>query len=59
MSYPPSDSKLDNSCYLIMTRGITALFHDLIGKADKDEERFYDKKSCKFKPINVIFLKKW
>ena len=37
MSYPPSDSELDNSCYLILTCGITALFHDLIGMADKTD----------------------
>ena len=35
MSYPPSDSELDNSCYLIPTSGITALIHDMIGKTDK------------------------
>ena len=56
MSY--RDSELVNSCYLILTSGISALFHDLIVKADKtvylinyevyfggnwqDEERFYD-----------------
>ena len=35
MSYPPSNNELANSCYLILTSVITALFYDLIGKADK------------------------
>ena len=35
MSFPPSDSELDNSCYLILTNGMTTLFHDPIGKVDK------------------------